>query len=168
MSRIVNNLAAAFALDLTTAMTAAVEQVAGQAGGLAAAITYIGQEPDVGVDRLGTILGVSQPAAVRLVNQLSADGLVTRTRHETDARRVQLRLTEAGRRRAGEIATARLAAAGAFLDPLSTADRRELFALIGRIYAKRAPSMLEAEQICRLCNVTACPERSCPIDAATC
>ncbi len=166
MSRRVNNILAAFVLDVGQGMVERVERVAGQSGGLAAAVTYLLQEPGVGVEQLRAVLGLSQPATVRLVNQLVADGLATRTRHDGDARRVHLRLTDAGRARAREILDARLSAVGAFLDGLSAADRAALVALVGRIYAGRAVDAAAAEHICRLCDLRACPERSCPVGLA--
>jgi MarR family transcriptional regulator, negative regulator of the multidrug operon emrRAB len=166
MTRRVNNIVATFALDLAESMTAAVADVAGQSGGLAAAIVYLSQEPGIGVERLRAVLGLSQPAIVRLINQLETDGLVTRTRHGEDGRRVELRLTTAGEARAAEIVAARLAAAGRFLSGLDPADRQELVDVIGRIYARRAPDHAEAERVCRLCDLRACPERSCPITQA--
>jgi MarR family transcriptional regulator, negative regulator of the multidrug operon emrRAB len=166
MSRRVNNIVAAFAVDLAESVATAVTRAAGQSGGLAAAVVYLSQEPGVGVERLRSVLGLSQPATVRLVNQLQADGLARRTRHGDDARRVELRLTPAGERRAAEIAAARLAAAGDFLAALDAADRQALVEVIGRIYARRAPAYPEAERICRLCDLEACPERSCPVTKA--
>jgi MarR family transcriptional regulator, negative regulator of the multidrug operon emrRAB len=166
MTRRVNNIVATFALDLAESVTAAIVDAAGQSGGLAAAIVYLSQEPGVGVERLRSVLGLSQPATVRLINQLETDGLVTRTRHGEDGRRVELRLSPAGEARAGEIAAARLAAAGRYLSGLDPADRASLVGAIGRIYARRAPDYLEAERVCRLCDLRACPERTCPITRA--
>lgn len=166
MSRRVNNIVAAFALDLAESVTAAVSDVAGQRGGLAAAIVYLSQEPGVGIERLRSVLGLSQPATVRLINQLETDGLVTRAQHGADGRRVELRLSAAGDARASEIATARLAAAGRFLSGLDPADRQALVDVVGRIYARRAPVYSEAERVCRLCDLRACPERTCPINQA--
>jgi DNA-binding MarR family transcriptional regulator len=166
MTRRVNNIVATFALDLAESVTATVAGAAGQSGGLAAAIVYLSQEPGVGVERLRSVLGLSQPATVRLINQLETDGLLTRTRHGEDGRRVELRLSSAGAARAGEIAAARLAAAGRFLTGLEPADRQALVDVIGHIYARRAPDHSEAERVCRLCDLRACPERTCPITQA--
>jgi DNA-binding MarR family transcriptional regulator len=166
MSRRVNNIVATFAVDLAESVTAAVAAVAGQSGGLAAAIVYLSQEPGVGVEHLRSVLGLSQPATVRLINQLEVDGLVTRTRHGEDGRRVELRLSPPGEARAGEIDAARLAAADRFLAGLAASDRQALVDLIGRIYARRAPTYSEAERVCRLCDLRACPERTCPVNQA--
>jgi MarR family transcriptional regulator, negative regulator of the multidrug operon emrRAB len=166
MSRRVNNIVATFALDLAESVSAAVTDAAGQSGGLAAAIVYLSQEPGVGVERLRGVLGLSQPATVRLINQLETDGLVTRSPHGNDRRRVELRLTAEGKARAADIGAARLAAAGRFLTGLDPADQQFLVDVINRIYAGRSPDFAESERVCRLCDVRACPERTCPITQA--
>jgi DNA-binding MarR family transcriptional regulator len=166
MSRRVNNIVATFALELTESVGAAVTAAAGQGGGFAAAVVYLSQEPGVGVERLRSVLGLSQPATVRLVNQLDADGLANRSPHGQDARRVELRLTPAGEELAAEITAARLAAAGRFLAGLDAADQRSLVDVISRIYAGRSPDYSAAERICRLCDLHVCPERSCPVSCA--
>jgi DNA-binding MarR family transcriptional regulator len=166
MSRRVNNIVAAFVLDVGQTMIASVERVAGQSGALAPAVTYLLQEPDIGVEQLRAVLGLSQPATVRLVNQLVAEGLATRTRHEGDGRRVHLRLTDAGQARAREILDARLGAVGEFLDRVTPGDREALVSLVGRLYTAAAPDAAAAERICRLCDLRACPERSCPVGRA--
>jgi hypothetical protein len=92
--------------------------------------------------------------------------LATRSRDEGDARRVRLRLTAAGQGRASEILTAREAAVAGFLNRLPAADQRALVDAISRIYAVRRPGHVEAEHICRLCDLAACPQRTCPVDRA--
>jgi MarR family transcriptional regulator, negative regulator of the multidrug operon emrRAB len=166
MSRRVNNIVATFALDLSETVLSAVTEAAGQTGGLAAAVVYLSQEPGVGVERLRSVLGLSQPATVRLVNQLEGEGLATRSTNGNDARRVEVRLTPAGEARAAEIAEARLAAAGRFLAGVDARDRRTLVDVITRIYARRSPDYAETERVCRLCDLRACPQRSCPITQA--
>src|SRR5438445_12307638 len=106
----VNNVVGTFATDLGSAIGAAVERAAGQSGGLAAALTYLLQEPGIGVDQLRTALELSQPATVRLVNQLVDAGLVRRNPHGQDGRRVRLTLTAAGRARTRQLRVARAAA----------------------------------------------------------
>ena len=166
MSRRVNNIVATFALDLSETVVSAVTEAAGQTGGLAAAVVYLSQEPGVGVERLRSVLGLSQPATVRLINQLENDGLATRSANGNDARRVEVRLTAAGEARAAEIAEARLAAAGRFLAAVDASDRQTLVDVITRIYAGRSPDYAETERLCRLCDLRACPQRSCPITQA--
>jgi DNA-binding MarR family transcriptional regulator len=127
---------------------------------------YLSQEPGIGVEDLRAVLGLSQPATVRLVNQLESDGLATRFRHGADGRRVELRLTAEGDVRAAAIAETRLAAAGTFLAGLDAADRDLLVDVISRVYRSRGLAHAEAERVCRLCDLRACPERRCPVTAA--
>jgi hypothetical protein len=79
---------------------------------------------------------------------------------------VELRLTPAGDELAAAIAAARLAAAGRFLAGLAAADQRSLVEVISRIYGRRSPEYSAAERICRLCDLDACPPRSCPVTCA--
>jgi MarR family transcriptional regulator, negative regulator of the multidrug operon emrRAB len=159
----VKNLVATFATDLGATVARAVEAAARQSGGLAAAITYLRQEPGIGVEQLRAALGLSQPATVRLVNQLVDAGLAARTPHGHDGRRVSLTLTGTGRSRADDILAARSAAVEGFLDGLSGAQQRQLVELIAAGYRSRQADPAEAEHICRLCDVGACPAERCPV-----
>lgn len=49
------------------------------------------------VARLAEFLGVSQPAVSSMVEALASEGLLERTSHPSDRRRVELRLTKRGR-----------------------------------------------------------------------
>ena len=163
MDGFVKNLVATFATDLGAKVARAVEAAARQSGGLGAAITYMHQEPGIGVEQLRTALGLSQPATVRLVNQLVDAGLAARTPHGHDGRRVSLDLTVTGRSRADDILAARAAAVDGFLAGLSTDQQRQLVDLIATGYRSRPPEPAEAEHICRLCDVDACPAGRCPV-----
>src|SRR5271167_4925504 len=107
MDRYVNNLVGTFAVAVGDAVYAAVAEVAGHGGAMAAAVSYLHQEPDCGIEDLRAPLGLSQPAAVRLVNQLVEAGLARRSEDERDARRVCVRLTDRGRALARRILHAR-------------------------------------------------------------
>ena len=159
----VKNLVATFATDLGGQVARAVEAAARQSGGLAGAITYLRQEPGIGVEQLRAVLGLSQPATVRLVNQLVDAGLAARTPHGHDGRRVSLALTGTGRSRADDILAARAGAVDGFLAGLSADQQRQLGELVAAGYRSRQPGPAEAEHICRLCDVEACPAGRCPV-----
>jgi DNA-binding MarR family transcriptional regulator len=68
----------------------------GITGGQAALLWAIRSKPGVGVRELAEGEGVSPPAMTAYVHRLEAAGLVARRRSESDRRRVELALTEAG------------------------------------------------------------------------
>jgi DNA-binding MarR family transcriptional regulator len=68
----------------------------GITGGQASLLWAIRSKPGVGVRELAEGEGVSPPAMTAYVHRLEAAGLVARRRSESDRRRVELALTEAG------------------------------------------------------------------------
>ena len=68
----------------------------GITGGQASLLWAIRSRPGVGVRELAEGEGVSPPAMSAYVDRLEAAGLVVRRRSESDRRRVELALTEAG------------------------------------------------------------------------
>jgi DNA-binding MarR family transcriptional regulator len=68
----------------------------GITGGQASLLWSIRTKPGVGVRELAEGEGVSPPAMSAYVDRLEAAGLVVRRRSESDRRRVELALTEAG------------------------------------------------------------------------
>ncbi|HLN16126.1 MAG TPA: MarR family transcriptional regulator [Acidimicrobiales bacterium] len=164
MDEAVNNLVGTFGLAVGDAVNAAVAEVAGHAGAMAAGVSYLYQEPDCGIEDLRAPLGLSQPAAVRLVNQLVEAGLARRADDERDARRVCVRLTERGRALARRILAARREAVDRMLGPLSERDQRLLTDLVSTMLAGVTADRADAERLCRLCDVPACG--ACPVEAA--
>jgi MarR family transcriptional regulator, negative regulator of the multidrug operon emrRAB len=162
----VNNLVGAFSLAVTDAVTQAVTAVAGHEGAMSAAIIYLWQEPDCGIEELRVPLDLSQPAAVRLVNQLVETGLATRSEDAEDRRRVRVRLTAKGRARADELLRARHDAIAGFISRLQARDQRALADLLVKLFAVDPIRRDEAERVCRLCDVDACATRPCPVEAA--
>ena len=104
---------------------------------------------------------------VRLVDQLEADGHVTRARGTADRRTVHVTLTESGWALAREIATARLSILRAEVEALDADDRAALDRICATLLARRIDSLRAAERTCRLCEPHACghPQR-CPVTNA--
>ena len=82
-------------------------------------LQYIHLHPQACIKDLAHGLAVSHPAAVKLVERLTAKGLIARSAHETDKRMVRLVVTEEGGRYAAEAMAARSAA---IMEVLSGAD----------------------------------------------
>jgi DNA-binding MarR family transcriptional regulator len=68
----------------------------GITGGQASLLWAIRSKPGIGARELAEREGVSPPAMTAYVNRLEAAGLVVRRRSESDRRRIELALTEAG------------------------------------------------------------------------
>ncbi|HEY5988800.1 MAG TPA: MarR family winged helix-turn-helix transcriptional regulator [Streptosporangiaceae bacterium] len=168
MDRFVNNLVGTFGLAVSDVVTESVAEVVGHAGALGAAVSYLFQKPGCGIEQLREPLGLSQPAAVRLVQQMVEAGLATRSSDSSDRRRVQIHLTRHGRAVAESLLAARRNAVDSLLSGLSPAEQDSLAALISKALAAAVVDRAHGEQMCRLCDVPACPDPRCPIEASIC
>src|SRR3712207_579643 len=87
------------ALAATDRLRAAVEAETEHGGSAPAALVHLQAWPGETVEALRQVLQIAQPATVRLVNRLEAEGLVER-RPGRDRRTVALHLTREGDRAA--------------------------------------------------------------------
>lgn len=85
-----------------------------------------------GLCSIGDEMGVSRPNVTKLVDGLERAGLVERTPHPTDRRRVQARLTESGRRLVREAGPGREAVRARAWDDLADDELARVVALLGR------------------------------------
>jgi MarR family transcriptional regulator, negative regulator of the multidrug operon emrRAB len=116
------NLLGAFALAVADRLRSETEDAIGHTGAAAAALVTIAQYPDRTVEFLRQTLGLSHPAAVRVVDRLVEQRLV---RRRTAGRGPALALapTAAGRRRAREILDLRQEVVANALPDLSRPSR---------------------------------------------
>jgi DNA-binding MarR family transcriptional regulator len=131
-----------------------------------AALIHLRLRPGQPIDFLARVLGVSHPAAVRLVDRLEEEGLVER-RAGADARSRALVLTPPGQRAAAAALSERLDVLGGVLEPLSAAERRQLEPLLEKLLAAMTDDRWSARHICRLCDFPVCESPTCPVDRAT-
>lgn len=157
------NLLGALALALSDAMRTAVEDAAPEPGAAAAALSLIGHQPGISIERIRRAVGLSHPGTVRLVDRLSQAGLVERRPGLDDARAVALHLTAAGQIAFSAIRKARNGVLIAALDRLSIDDQRAIETLAERLLAILTDSCDRADGICRLCDEQRCD--ACPVDA---
>lgn len=150
--------------DVEAAMTASASGPGGRAAAVAALAAFASGSP---IDRLSGALGLSHSRVVRLVDQLEADGHVTRARGTADRRAVHVTLTDSGWALAREIAAARLSILRAEVDALDAADRAALDRICATLLSRRIDSLRAAARTCRLCEPHACghPQR-CPVTQA--
>ena len=154
----------ALARDVEGAMAESASGPGGRAAALAALAGFASGSP---IDRLAWSLGLSHSRVVRLVDQLEADGHVTRARGTADRRTVHVTLTDSGWALARKIATARLSILRAEVDALDADDRAALDRICATVLSRRIDSLRAAAQTCRLCEPHACGHpRRCPVTHA--
>ncbi len=136
----------------------------GAGGAAPAALVTISAFPGQSMDQLRRTLVLSQPGTLRLVERLTAEGLVER-RHVQGARGAGLVLTARGRRVVKRLLGEREQALEALLGGLSEAERQQLAALVEKALWARAADGRDPRHVCRVCDRGAC-ER-CPVDLAS-
>lgn len=146
----------------------AIESELGAGGSAAGALVHLQAWPGCSVTDLGDVLGLSQPAAVRLVDRLEARELVRRD-PGPDGRTRSLILTEQGLQFADALLAERAASLGPLLCELDAGEREQLESLLGRITSGLAHDRSEALTTCRLCDRAACQDgaRRCPLNHTT-
>src|SRR5919206_3031622 len=125
------NMLGAFALAVADRLRAETEAAVGHSGAAAAALVTIAHFPDFTVEDLRRAIGLSHPAAVRVVDRLVEDGLVRR-RPAGRGPAVALRTTAAGRRRARRVLDARRRVLADALAPLTKAQAAALERILER------------------------------------
>jgi DNA-binding MarR family transcriptional regulator len=166
-----DNLLASLSLNLAEEGQRALELASGLTGAATAALLAL--EEFLGgahVGRVADVLGLTHSGAVRLVTQLQRNGLAER-HTGGDRRRVEVRLTTKGHRRAREARAARDTIVRSATSGLSAAEARTLEALLARLVAAQVAGRLERRRAgeagawwCRTCDFTACdrPAGRCP------
>jgi MarR family transcriptional regulator, negative regulator of the multidrug operon emrRAB len=162
------NILGALALAAAERIDAATRQAAAHGGSAPAALVALSSFLDgASIDTLRKPLGLSHSAAVRLVDRLAGDGLVSREPGE-DARSVAVFLTAAGKRAADQARRGRMRALSDVLAPLSASEREQLTKMLERLLAGLTGGRSDAAHICRLCDSEACGHHHgrCPVTRA--
>lgn len=117
------------------------------------------------IDELGRVLGLTSSGAVRLVDGLESNGLVTRRRGH-DGRVSLVALTARGRRAANAVVAARAAVLADALAPLTSTERAVLDPIVDTVLIGLVRSSPPGPAMCRLCTTEVCGAergRPCPI-----
>src|SRR5262245_56661165 len=165
MSHRLENLLGALAVGLSDAIALAVETTTGHAGAMGAALAILAQEPGLGIEQLRVPQGRTESATVRVVDQLAAEGYAER-RPGRDQRSVAVRLTAKGAEPASRVLAIRERALSDAVSPLTPGERKALTGALEKVLAPITTGRAHADQICRLCDIAACPERVCPVELA--
>jgi MarR family transcriptional repressor of emrRAB len=163
--RRLENLLGALAVGLSDAVTSAVETATGHAGAMGAALAILAQEPGLGIEQLRVPLGRTQSATVRVVDQLVAEGYAER-RPGRDQRSIAVFLTAKGTEAAARVLASRAQALSEAVAGLAPGERKALTATLEKVLTTITSDRAHADQICRLCDLAACPERACPVELA--
>ncbi|HLY48118.1 MAG TPA: MarR family winged helix-turn-helix transcriptional regulator [Solirubrobacteraceae bacterium] len=168
------NLLASLSLNLAEEAAAELERVSGLTGSATAGLLALEEFLDEShIGRLADALGLTHSGAVRLVTQLEAQGLAVR-RVGADRRRVQVRLTARGRRRARAARAARDAVVRQTMIGLEDGDAATLEGLLAKLIEARVAARVVDRGAgrsfawwCRTCDFSACgrPEGRCPAQA---
>ncbi|MFC7329112.1 MarR family winged helix-turn-helix transcriptional regulator [Marinactinospora rubrisoli] len=160
------NLLGATALAVSDLFLASVTSAAAVGPSAAAALVILDRSPGLSVTELGRRVGLSQPAAARMVDGLEHHGLVRRER--TWGRWVAVRPTEAGTRAARGLLTARTDALREVVDGLEEDERADLDRLLTKVLGALHRTPGDADRLCRLCDRDACVHlgRVCPVGQA--
>ncbi|WP_178133820.1 MarR family winged helix-turn-helix transcriptional regulator [Vineibacter terrae] len=153
------NLLAALAVAVGDAL-----QEADLSPSAAAALLTIAQWEPIAALELAAVVGLSQSAAVRLVDELAAAGLVRRL--EKKGRAVPLALTATGRRRAKALQARRLTVLDTALATLGRDARAGLEAALPGLLAAFTAGRAAARRICRFCDHGLCRDGGCPVGTA--
>jgi len=145
-----------------------VEGSLGRAGVHAAALVHLDAYPGDSVQALADVLGVSQPAAVKVADRLGSDGLLER-RPGPDHRTRALHLTAAGREAATRVLADRAAQLDGVLAVLDVDERRQLEPLLEKLVAGLADDRPGALTTCRMCDRDTCcgVAQGCPLEHTT-
>jgi DNA-binding MarR family transcriptional regulator len=154
------NLLGAFVLAVADRLRLETEAAIGHTGAAAAALVTIAQYPDRTVEFLRLTLGLSHPAAVRVVDRLVEQRLVRR-RSAGRGPALALAPTAHGKRRAREILELRQKVLANALPELSPAESATLSSILERALEHLSDS--PRTTICRLCDARRCRRATCPV-----
>jgi DNA-binding MarR family transcriptional regulator len=154
------NLLGAFVLEVATRIQRETEAAIGHTGATAAALVTIAQFPERTVEDLRRAVGLSHPAAVRVVDRLEEGRLVRRTPAGRGPA-VALTATAAGRRRARQILDIRGRIIAEALPALSRDEERVLTDVVERALSGLADA--PEPVICRMCDTGRCRRGECPV-----
>ncbi|WP_413802065.1 MarR family winged helix-turn-helix transcriptional regulator [Streptomyces iranensis] len=162
----VANLLGATALAITDDLLGAPAAASRLSMSAAAALIVLRAGPGVSVTELGRRVGLTQSAAVRMVDGLERDALVERRRGIGNWTGVHP--TAKGRRTAGRLLTSRTSQLTGVLDGLGETEVRDLGALLAKLLDGLYQGSGSADRMCRLCDRTACTPDGveCPVGAA--
>lgn len=133
----------------------------------AAALASLFANPGLSVSELGRRVGLSQPAAARMVDALESDGLVERVPSTVNRRWVTARPTPQGERLARQLLEGRNAPLVEAVAKLDEGEQRTLAGLLEKMLVQLHEEVGQGQRICRLCDRERCTRSApCPVGRA--
>ena len=157
------NIFGAFALMISDDIVRASSSRAPEAGPAASALALLAHKPGLSIGMLAVGVGLSHAGTVRLVDRLSAEGLIERREHQTDGRARSLYLTGTGEVASREILASRDLVIAEGLSILNPDELKILSDIAERVLRDRLENLEHSYRICRLCCYAGCT--NCPVDA---
>lgn len=164
----IGNLLETYARSLTSRVDAAVSAEFGIRGTAAAVlVAVLNWAEGRSLEELRSPLGITQPAATRIVDRLVADGLITRARRPDDRRESVIGLTAEGRARATQLVATRTAIVVDDVANVAPHLRDGLTTVLETLLANLTTGRVSARSLCRFCDAHVCghPE-GCPVTEA--
>jgi MarR family transcriptional repressor of emrRAB len=160
------NLLGAAALGVVDLVLTEALAPAGVGSSGSAALVMLSHAPGLSVTELGRRVGLSQPAAARMVESLERRRLVER--RPSIGRAVAVHPTRSGRRAAAALLSGREGLLTELLAELSDAEQQELEAGLSKLLAVLEAQIGDPDLVCRLCDRPACVAAGavCPVSRA--
>jgi DNA-binding MarR family transcriptional regulator len=169
------NLLGATALNVADLVAEAHRKAADLGDSASAALLTVDEFPGLAVTTLGRYIGLSQPAAARMVDGLEQRGLVER--RAGMGRAVAVHLTAEGEQEAARVLEGRKGVLQPIVESLDPSERVALETLLEKVLhavydrterAGRVPDDALGELLCRLCDRAACIREGadCPVTQA--
>ncbi|QPP05652.1 MarR family transcriptional regulator [Streptomyces bathyalis] len=157
------NLLGATALAVTDLALTGATKAAGTSTSGSAALVVLSASPGLSVTELGRRVGLSQPAAARMVDSLESAGLVER--RPGPGRWVSVTPTAAGARTARTMLAARGTPLNGIVEVLDESEREELDGLLAKLLTRLYAEVGNADLLCRLCDRAGCVHGGaiCPV-----
>ncbi|UYM05844.1 MarR family winged helix-turn-helix transcriptional regulator [Solicola gregarius] len=161
------NLLGAAALALTDVTLGDAARVGQLSTSSAAALVTLLSNPGLSVSELGRRVGLSQPAAARMVEALEANDLVERVPSTVNRRWMTVRPTRQGNRLANQLLSTRNAPLVDVIGALDAHDQGALAELLEKILTHLSGQVGRAQYICRFCDRQGCTKSApCPVGHA--
>jgi MarR family transcriptional regulator, negative regulator of the multidrug operon emrRAB len=160
------NLLGATGLAIRDLALSGAAKAAGVSESGAAALVVLSGSPGLSVTELGRRIGLSQPAAARMVDSLVAAALARRS--PGSGRAVEVRLTPSGQRAVRRLLAARRDPLVDLVnDALSNREQAALDGLLEKVLTNVYGEVGDADRVCRLCDRASCTRNAvCPVGEA--
>lgn len=162
LTRLANLLGAA-ALAISGAVEDSMRESARRGQVANAALVILLQWPPRSIGNLSKVLRRSHSATVRLVEELEAEGLVSK-QPGADRRSIVVNLTNTGRREATGVLATRGSVLGDIVAELTPADQLGLSRVLEKMLVALTADRETCDHICRFCQLAACPQDRCPAE----